>query len=245
MREIEADYDNLFPADSGPLVRFILLQQSDMTDLVLMFNHSLYDGLSVYYVLRDIMYYLAQPDALAEPAPPISGISDLIPEGVIAALAQRSPHSDPPAPRLPQPVLLAIGATENPQLRVFSWALTEAQTTALIERCRSERTSVHAAICAAFMFAFANLKIGHESTVRTLATAVNLRARLKEPVGEALGLLIESAALCKLDCPPERAFGDAAREFKAQLTDKISDEVVFAGLIGRSICRQAHPIRLS
>jgi hypothetical protein len=90
-RAIEADFDNLFPIDSGPLVRFTLLQSADVSDLIMFYHHALYDGLSAIYVLRDILYYLTHPDAPAQPLVDIPDIYALIPDSIIAEIAQNLP----------------------------------------------------------------------------------------------------------------------------------------------------------
>jgi hypothetical protein len=228
MRAVEADFDNLFPGESGPLLRFVLLTQPEVSDLVMIFHHCMYDGLSAAYALREILYYLTQPDAPAEPEPMPPGISDLIPEPAIQALTQNAPSGNPPE----SPIMTFTAASaEDHQLRIFSWSLTEEQTTALIRRCREEQTSLQGAICVALMFAYADLNIGRESASRIVATPINLRPRLKEPVSETIGMLITPTPLCDVDCQPGRHFWDEARAFKSQLNGQNSDEALFALMV--------------
>ena len=91
-------------------------------------------------------------------------------------------------------------------------------------RCKKEQVSVHAAVCAAWLRAFA---LGATRPhVRTVSSPVNLRERLSPPVGETSGLFL-SIVETTVDCAPERDFWDIARAIKQNLIRDSRDEALF------------------
>ena len=67
------EYKKPFSLDEGPLIRFILLDSPDSSDLMVVCHHTICDGMSLAYLIRDIMTFLGNPDMEAEPlpAPPV------------------------------------------------------------------------------------------------------------------------------------------------------------------------------
>ena len=61
-----------FPIETGPLVRFSLLHSPERSDLVVCAHHAISDGMSLTYLIRDILQQLAEPDREVEilPEPP-------------------------------------------------------------------------------------------------------------------------------------------------------------------------------
>ena len=58
-----------FNFSRGPLIRFLLLTSNEISDLVVICHHSICDGLSLTYLLRDIGLFLSQPETRVEPTP--------------------------------------------------------------------------------------------------------------------------------------------------------------------------------
>lgn len=72
----EEEFKISFPLDVGPLVRFTLLHSPEVSELIMCAHHAVCDGLSLVYLIRDILQHLGQPnrdvEILPEP-PPIDG----------------------------------------------------------------------------------------------------------------------------------------------------------------------------
>ena len=51
-----------FSIEIGPLIRMVLLRSQDSADLIITAHHSICDGRSLVYLIRDIMTYLGHPD---------------------------------------------------------------------------------------------------------------------------------------------------------------------------------------
>ena len=186
----------------GPPFRLAWLKGKNVSDLVLICDHLTADGKAGIYALRDFLVLLADPALELEPEPP-SMLTDLIPPEIVDKLnAMVTADSGAERPS-------SEGWHDSPvhSKQVIPFTLTE--TTALVQRCRAEETTVQAALCAAFLKPFAEQY--HPNPVRRVEIPVDIRGRLTRPVGESYGNFI-SLVVLDLDCSPGRALWDIARE---------------------------------
>lgn len=216
-RLLEAELSAPFamaPAEAPrpPLLRVALLVHGDPAgpaDLVLTAQHVIADGLSMLFLVRDLLRFMHGPGAPATVLEAPASAADLLPPEVrrrVPATARRF--------RL---VLWLAGvyvrlrfgrrpaAAARPSQHHRSWELTPEQTARLRERCRREGVSVQAAICTSFLGGFPAIHV-----------PVNLRGRLARPVGEAVGLFIGAAEL-SMRYRAARGFWGNARRFQRRL----------------------------
>lgn len=213
-----------FPCDTGPLARFTLIPHRASSDLVLCCHHCNADGLSAAYLLQDLLRLLADPSERPAPEPLSQSLVDLIPAEAssrpalrIALLAAKilggfGMQGIRLVSRLKRRNHGRTAPCPGYGLRVIAWCLDQEQTESVAARSRRERTTVHAALCSAFLTAFAERE---KSKVRAVSSPVNLRQRLQPPVGNAFGLYI---CLAKVSVDVSRSsFWDTARELKTKL----------------------------
>jgi NRPS condensation-like uncharacterized protein len=209
-----------FSFDTGPLVRFVLVRSEGFSDLVVVANHVVADGLSHIYLIRDILQELGDPALASAPPAAARPMEDLFPpppaSGSDSSL-RRTPESKP-----------ARGPAASDQagpLSVLWWSLSEDESARVCARSRAERTTVYAAICAAFIRAVAELDTS--SSLRRIETPVSVRGRLSEPIGEVVGnyvLVLETA----IDCVLNGSFWELARLFKQQLNQELERDAPFS-----------------
>ena len=61
-----------FPMETGPLIRGVLIQSADVSELILCAHHAICDGMSLVYLIRDILEQVTRPSDEIEPLlPPI------------------------------------------------------------------------------------------------------------------------------------------------------------------------------
>lgn len=60
--EIQCEQRIPFELEKGPLIRFILLYSPELSDLVVMCNHSICDGMALANLVRDILTSYADPE---------------------------------------------------------------------------------------------------------------------------------------------------------------------------------------
>lgn len=216
----------------GPMLRCVWLRGEGVSDLILICDHMVSDGLSGIIAVRDLMAALADPSAPVEPVelPPLH---ELVPARVMEQLRVDAesmiPLSDTPPPEEEQP---------HPPLapvRVVPFELSHSDTAALVGRCRAQRVTVQAALCAAFLRPFAERH--PEQPLRRAEIPVDLRSRMERQVGDACGNLIGLTTI-GVDCGPERDLWDVAREAVRELgamrdRDLFATAMVTIALFGR------------
>jgi hypothetical protein len=111
-------------------------------------------------------------------------------------------------------------------------ALTEAQTTALVKRCKEEGVTVNSALSAAFAGA-QSLVVGPEKYHPSMGVAGNLRDRTKEPVGEQMGFYAGVVTL-DFDYQEEVGVWENARQFHKKIVPMYTNKKLFADFLAWS-----------
>jgi hypothetical protein len=217
-----------------PLLRVTLLVPGDPsqpTSLVFTTQHIVADGLSMAFLVRDLLRFLDDPDAPVTVLDAPASDADLLP----APVRRRIPRSS-----LRFRVLLWLlrlyawlrfrvgsqGAAPH-AVCYRSWALSPAETTALRTRCRREAVSLQSAICAAFLPEFPAIHI-----------PVNVRPFLARPVGESVGLFVGSADI-RMRFRRRRPFWDEARRFQRRLRRALADPFRVLRLFSKAVPARA------
>jgi hypothetical protein len=225
---------------AGPLARFALLRlPDDGADLVAVFHHWVAEGISGMYVVRDILRLLGNPalDLLPIPMPP--NMLDLIPKAArqdvrtrlrvwqeLNALRFSLLRDRLWKAKQARPVFSEQELALKREVCLLPGGLSVQQTSALLAHCRAERTSVHAAVCVAWLKAYAEMLEERKSWVRTVSSPVNVRNRLTQPIPETCGGYL-SIVETSVDCAPGRDFWQIAREFKQRLIQGSADHRLF------------------
>jgi hypothetical protein len=235
------------PFPGGPFARFTCLQSQDHADLVGTFHHGVCDGFSGVYVMRDVLQALGDPDAPVAPLPVPPHLSMLIPGSVITSprlqwqlrktlttmhlalsLGRLRRRILPKPPPVPVKESDSTPGELPPNLRmcILTQTLTASQTARLVQCSRAEGTTIHAAICTAWLRAFANTLPGKASRMRRVSSPISLRNRLIQAVPETAGMFL-STGETRLHCKPGRDFWEMAREFHARFKRDTTDAKLF------------------
>jgi hypothetical protein len=191
------------PLSGAPLARITVLQKSAGSTLLLSMHHSIADGLSAAFVIRDILEALSgkplRPLALTEP-------QDDLCSAAASTLPPSSLTGRPPSTLLRRD-------TEGPTVQALK--LSEELTTNLRRRARDVGTTVHGALVSAVTFA------GRQRSPDWLAHPV----RVLSPVNNRKLLGLEDECALAIIFPsgayaPESAerLWDVARAVKDELT---------------------------
>ncbi|MGK5733594.1 condensation domain-containing protein [Streptomyces sp. URMC 124] len=213
-RVMEEELQRPFTAATGPLARFVLVDGGTSFDLLAVFHHVVADGHSAAIVIRDVLEHLAAP-ATGRPvvaAPPADGLlpgprvrpSDF----VKLSRSLRIPgQASGPAP----------ACSPATALTCRTWTLDRAETSALLERCRAEGTTVHAALCTAFA------RARRVPAPTRVAVAADLRRILVPVPRDSVGLYAASFVL-PVDPGPGQGFWKRARDVKERLHRRLNPE---------------------
>lgn len=225
-----------FSTETGPLVRLVLLRSPEVSDLIVTAHHSICDSRSLAYLIRDIMVHLGDPDRDVEtlPVTPIA-IEDGMPSSVSGGFlyglimkrinkkwASRGISFDEDDYR----DLHQTFWNENSP-RILSWGLTESQTSALVSRCRKEGVTVNSAIYTAFLAAQNDVQGSSHDYLNNVLVPVDLRDRLTQSVGEAVGFYVSWVQL-RLKYAPGESFWNMARVFHKKVKQQLTDKNIFA-----------------
>ncbi|MDE2419820.1 MAG: hypothetical protein KGO49_01395 [Gammaproteobacteria bacterium] len=217
-----------------PPIRIVWIRGQGVSELLLVCHHAFADGLAGFLVLRDILTLLGHPDLKFEKLPLYPPLNALIPnfsgKWRITFLAKLKAKL--------LKLLLSFRVVKlssfsmatpevNPKYFIQTWEWSKEQTAAFAARCKSEKATVHTALCTAFLRAFAEFH--GDGWNRKIQNPVNLRNRLTAKVGEAFGLYI-NAVKFNVNCNPERDFWDISREIKKTLVQKSDDQSIFSEL---------------
>lgn len=226
----------LFDWQTGPFIRLVWMESEPISTLLLVCDHMIADGLSAAYFLRDLLTHLGDPNTPAFPMQPLPAITKLIPEQIRngfspeAIFAEQMVSAADIKAGAPAMTAAEFLTLPPPNLIVRSWRLDRETTAKLIDRCHQEATTVHGAIGAAFLLAFAEYDVDPTAMTRTIQSPVNIRLFLEPSVGEDFGLFINHA-MTDVDCAPERPFWAIARDVRTGIHAQRGDPAQMARVL--------------
>lgn len=215
------------PADA-PLMRATLVTQGKSSTLLLTFDHVISDGISSVLVLNDLLAALngqppaalPLPDSLEELATRRFGASQIAATSI-----------DVDDPRMGVPTSIRPFDASPPY--VHRTAMDQDATARLVERCREERTTVHAAIVAAA--SRVRSAVCGEDFVRTYSP-INARGL----VGQGAGCCLCISFACTGMAPRD---GDAFWNQARQTGERLKGMRSAAGLmLGSAVIEEYFPI---
>lgn len=233
-----------FPMERGPLVRFALVHSPDRSELVVCGHHVVCDGVSLTYLVRDILLHLADPDREAEvldPPPPIDETTvpnppktNFIVKKFIELANRRWERDDISFGEEDLEKLHRAYWEKNAGARLMAWELGEPETSALAERCRAEKVTVNSALWTAFLAAQRDVQGEGKPYFSRAGMAISLRDRLGTSPGEALGFYA-SSLMFSLKYRPGAGFWDAARRAHGIIKSSLAKTNLFKMLIAESL----------
>ncbi len=238
MRVVSESCQVPFEFEARPAIRFILVQGAAVSELAIVCHHILCDGLSLAYLARDLMVHLGDPAREAEPLPDAVPVGlDNLPKGVSANALVRWVIGRTNQKWAAEKVV--FDQEDYRELTGAYWAryphqalnveLSEEETTALLERCRSAEVTVNSALSAAFVGAQVLVQ-GAEPFHSSAFVAGSLRDRLPRPPGEAMGFYAGSVT-AKFRYDTCKALWENAREFQRIVRPLFTDKNLFGALL--------------
>jgi NRPS condensation-like uncharacterized protein len=255
LKEAEIEVNTVLPWSTGPLLRVVLLQGVDCSDIVIRFHHVVGDGMSGMYLMHDLMRLLGEicngKVPTLQPLPERPPVEELLPhvnglQGLAKSAALASKQMFNIIIRHPRKLPVDKNAPlEECSTRIVHCMLSEEETDTLIERCRRESTSVHGAICAAMLIS-ASRQICDSAQVHPVTlncmSPVDLRPYLNPPLGEELGFFA-SMVITAHNVHNKGGFWDLARSVRSQVQTSIQsgEPLVFVSLLDKLTPHNARP----
>lgn len=223
-QEVEHELAHPLDWNQAPLIRMVLVHATDVSELIITCHHVLADGLSTVYLLRDILQSIELPDHPQPVLPKHFAYEHLTAIAPTIQLPTQQPSGwstpDDTTPTLPV----------NSRIRLLAWALSPEATTHLIQQCQQEQTSVHAAICAAFLLSIYQQNnsfvlnpqkpdSNQPATLRCF-TPINIRQHLAPTIQEDFGNYFITH-VTNHPITSDLSLWDLARAIKTQLQQKM------------------------
>jgi hypothetical protein len=208
-----------------PLFRVTLLHSLERSDLILCAQHTITDGLSMAFLMRDLVDFLNDPNIEISPINSPMNKEDIFPLKIRKKIPKSAFRTKIFLLLLKVYYFLRHGkrkehlhyASEYKEddLRLISWNLSKEQTNLFIRLCKMRQVTVHSAICTAFL-----------PEISIINNPVNLRGRLSYPIGEAFGLYA-GAAIVDMKYKDNYDFWENAIRYQKKLRLSLRDKNVY------------------
>ena len=237
--EIHADACKVpFEFETRPAIRFILVQSPDVSELIILCHHIICDGMSLAYLARDLMEHLGNPARQVDVLPALPPIdldnlpSDVSQSGIAKFLIKRMNRQwaeEKVSFDQGDYEILTKAYWDNFTHELFSIELSEAETSALVVRCRKENVTVNSALAAAFSAAQSFVQ-GQQPYHAKVMVAASLRDRIPKPVGEGMGMYAGGVEQ-KFRYNQEGSFWENARDFNKKIQPNFTNKNLFSDLL--------------
>jgi NRPS condensation-like uncharacterized protein len=236
--KLHADYSKMpYEFETRPAIRFVLVQSTEISELIILCHHMICDGMSLAYLARDLMVHLGDPSAEVEILPDPAPITlDNLPSGVsVPGLVKKiiQKIKDQWAEEIvffDQKDYEALSETywEHFDHKIFPIELTEEETSAIVARCKKEGITVNSAITAAVSGALTFVE-GEKPHNAETVVATSLRDPLPNPAGEAMGYYAQGVQM-KLKYNHMKSFWDNARKYHKKIKPNFTTKKMFGDL---------------
>jgi hypothetical protein len=222
-REIESELSTRFDPKQAPLIRAVLLHQPNKSMLILTAHHSIGDGISMAFAIRDTLRALSGEKL--DTLPPLPSMEELL------GMPQTPPARPVSKTALGTGAERVAATTDNntgSTPRVKGLRLSTELTSKLLGRSRQERTTLHGALCAALVAAGRQVFSAWKNPIR-IHSSVDAR-RLLQLGDNYMQLAFGGIVAVNPDTMAD--FWDIARFMKSGLAAAQSVAGVSAGLAG-------------
>ena len=199
--ELQHEIKIPFNPETGPIIRFILLHSETVSDLVIICNHSICDGMSLVYLVRDLLNNYTNPEKEIKVIPPID-IINLLPRGgsslqscimkFFIGRANRKWEKNPYRFTHKDAVTLQNAYWEKYKFNTVLLELEPPETESLLEKCRNKGVSIGSAVITAFIAAHEDLVAPFVGNQKQLWVPFDLRRHATTPIDDVFCFCVGS-----------------------------------------------------
>lgn len=229
---VKKEHKHIFHLKQGPLIRFTLLKDTNSIDLIVNCHHSICDGLSLAYLIRDILVHLTNPNEEIEPilnaAPlnkksiPFKAKRSILMALLIKTINRFWKKNEIRFSQNDYQNLTKVFWDKN-SCEIIAWQLNGSQTSKLIKGCKEEGVTVNTALVTAFLTAQTKILNYNSTNHMRVHMPINIRNRLRDPVGETFGFYAQ-ALILNLDFTLNKLFWELSRYFNNIITTETKKE---------------------
>ncbi len=192
LEELKNEARKPFEIDKGPLVKCVLLQSPEVSDFLVLCNHSICDGMALAILVRDLLSRYSDPAQEIQVLDPPDAL-DLQKQGIslmgiinraISAYAnwkwKKSPHYFGPDEYMA--LYRTYWEKRRPGLVLFEF--DPAESARLHAACREYGVTLGSAVSAACLAAYADIVGAFSKNQQVVVVPHDLRRRAQLPVGD-------------------------------------------------------------
>jgi NRPS condensation-like uncharacterized protein len=219
----------------GPLTRFILVQGSDMSELMIYCHHSISDGRSMEYALREILLHLDDPNrepANFPEAPPMT--PEIFPKGAAAGKVRASligrlnKNWEKEKVLFDEEDLINIweAVWKNTKYGIEIIEFDQEETQKLIEIARSNKVTLNSSLLVTFVKARFDA-IGREADKISVATTVDARKRLTVDCSDGVGFY-SGGSFLDFNYREKKSLWDNIRAYHKDVKKQLEGSKIFS-----------------
>ena len=240
---IENEHNIPFDFDKGPLIRFILLKSEEISDLIVICQHSICDGISLTNLIQDIMLLLNNPETKVKridpvlpvpenfPAAPLRVKLKLLKNRLIMGRINRKWDKQRVVFDNEDYKNIHKAYTQKYKHKIIVEELSELQTSALVNWCHQNHVTVNSALSVALLAGKHDIRGRSDVGSPIIQIAVNIRDQFKKSVERVFGLLAGGIKF-EFEYFPDKTFSDNVSLFHQKVQHELNGNKILEPLIG-------------
>ena len=226
-----------FDFKKGPLIRFTLLNQTETT-LIINCHHSICDGMSLVYLLKDIIKALSGKSVeIEEQKMPVFLEPENIPQRLgnpisrlFISLINKKWRKETISFSNQLHQEMHTKFWKEYKLQIIPFKFSKEETANIVSQCKENNVSVNTGLVTAFLYAEKQLFEQKDYSSKVIITD-NLRTHLKNQPGESMGFFI-STLRPNLEYSEKKTFWENAQIFHKKIRRLLEKELFKNQLIG-------------
>ena len=240
---LENEHNIPFDFDKGSLIRFILLKSEEISDLIVICQHSICDGISLTNLIQDIILLLNNPETKVKridpvlpvpenfPAAPLRVKLKLLKNRLIMGRINRKWDKQRMIFNNEDYKDIHKAYTQKYKHKIIVGELSELQTSALVNWCHQNHLTDNSALSVALLAGRHDIRSEYGGSTPIIQIAVNIRDQFKKPVERVFGLLA-SGIKFEFEYLPDKTFSDNISLFHQKVQHELNGNKILEPLIG-------------
>lgn len=197
--ELQKEIQIPFNLEAGPMIKFILIYSEDISDLVIMCNHSICDGMSLANLVRDLLNCYINPEKETKVIYPLN-IMDLLPiDGfsltsilfkLIIYRADKKWKKNPFCFNQSDCNAIQTEFWKKKQISKILLELEPNETKYLSKQCKKNGVTIGSAVTAAFIAAYEDIVGPFEKSKKQISIPFDLRRHASTPVEDVFSFCV-------------------------------------------------------
>jgi len=198
-KELQHEITIPFDLEKGPMIRFMLIHSENVSELVIICNHSICDGMALAYLVRDLLGYHENPEKEIKVVPPLN-MTDFLPKKgfsipsimmrLFISQANRKWKKNPYTFKYEDSVALQNAYWDKHMFNTVLLELEPHKTKDLSKRCRANGVTIGSAVTAAFIAAREEIKGPFKKNQKQIWIPFDLRRHAQEKIGDVFCLCV-------------------------------------------------------